>query len=188
MSETSPFRAPDPLVWGRGARTFEMFLEPTCPFSARAFGKMDDLLAKAGEDRLTVRLRLHSQPWHLLSPAVTRAILAASTLPAGKSAAKTVMAAVFAHREEFILKDHCSGPNLDLSIRGVLQRIAQYSGIDLTEPFQIPDLEREMKWHARYSRQNGIHASPTFMIDGLVAADLSSGDPVDIWIQKVGLS
>ena len=36
----------DPLVWGHGPRVFEMFLEPTCPFSAKAFGKLDDLLAQ----------------------------------------------------------------------------------------------------------------------------------------------
>ena len=28
----------DPLVWGHGPRVFEVFLEPTCPFSVKAFG------------------------------------------------------------------------------------------------------------------------------------------------------
>ena len=36
-------------------------LEPTCPFSIRAFGKLEDLLDKAGEDRITVKVRLQSQ-------------------------------------------------------------------------------------------------------------------------------
>ena len=40
----------DPLVWGHGPRIFEMFLEPTCPFSVKAFGKLDDLLEQAGEN------------------------------------------------------------------------------------------------------------------------------------------
>ena len=57
----------DPLAWGRGPRVFEMFLEPTCPFSVKAFGKFDDLLAQAGEDRITIKLRLQSQPWHMYS-------------------------------------------------------------------------------------------------------------------------
>ena len=34
--ETLAWRA-DPLIWGRGPRTFEAFLEPTCPYSAKAF-------------------------------------------------------------------------------------------------------------------------------------------------------
>ena len=38
----SPF---EPLVWGNGKKLFEIFLEPTCPFSARTFFKLDDFLA-----------------------------------------------------------------------------------------------------------------------------------------------
>ena len=48
MKQT-PWHA-DALTWGYGPRLFEVFLEPTCPFSVRAFGKLDDLLAHAGED------------------------------------------------------------------------------------------------------------------------------------------
>ena len=91
----------DPLVWGHGPRVLEMFLEPTCPFSVKAFGKLDDLLGQAGEDQITIKLRLQSQPWHMYSGVIVRCILAASTLECGKAAAKSVMAAVAAHREEF---------------------------------------------------------------------------------------
>src|SRR5437588_3231603 len=91
----------DPLVWGHGPRVFEVFLEPTCPFSIRAFGKLEDLLGKAGEDRISVKVCLQSQAWHMYSGVIVRCILAASTLEGGKTAAKSVMAAVAAHREEF---------------------------------------------------------------------------------------
>lgn len=178
----------DPLVWGHGSRTLEIFFEPTCPYSARAFDKLDELLAQAGEDRLTIRIRLLSQPWHLFSPVVTRAILAASTTAGGKAAAKAVMAAVFAHREEFVLTDHCSGPNLDRSLRGTLNLIERYSGIQISAPFELPGLTSAMTWQARYARQNGIHTTPTFMIDGLVSTDMSSGDSVETWLTKLCLS
>src|ERR1700719_2960044 len=102
----------DPLVWGHGPHVFEVFLEPTCPFSVRAFGKLDDLLSTAGEDRITIKLRLQSQPWHMYSGVIVRCILAASTLEGGKTAAKSVMAAVTAHREEFEFERHCTGPIL----------------------------------------------------------------------------
>jgi protein-disulfide isomerase len=46
----------------------------------------------------------------------------------------------------------------------------------------------EMKWQAKYARQNGIHSTPTFMVDGLVSDSMSSGDSVDEWIAKLGLS
>ena len=175
----------DPLVWGHGPCVFEVFLEPTCPFSAKAFGKLDPLLDQVGEDRLTIKLRLQSQPWHMYSGVIVRCILAASTLANGKAAAKSVMASVAAHREEFEFDRHCSGPNLDTTPNGIIRRIEGYSGLKLAEAFAIPDLDREIKWHCKYARQNGIHVSPTFMIDGLVRADMSSGDSVADWASKL---
>jgi hypothetical protein len=171
----------DPLVWGHGPRVFEAFLEPTCPFSVRAFGKLDDLLGLAGEDRITIKLRLQSQPWHMYSGVIVRCILAASTLAGGKATAKSVMAAVAAHREEFEFERHCRGPNMDATPSDIIARIEGYSGVKLAEAFAIPDLDREITWHCRYARQNGIHVSPTFMIDGLVQVDMSSGDTVAAW-------
>lgn len=175
----------DPLSWGHGPRVFEVFLEPTCPYSARAFGKLDELLALAGEDRITIRIRLQSQPWHMYSGVITRCILAASTLEGGKAAAKAVMAAVAAHREEFEFERHCRGPNMDASPNDIIARIEAYSGIRLAETFAIPDLDREIKWHCRYARQNGIHVSPTFMIDGMVHSDIGSGDAVADWAARL---
>jgi hypothetical protein len=34
-------------------------------------------------------------------------------------------------------------------------------------------------------RGNGIHVSPTFMIDGLIQADMSSGDAVADWVSRL---
>ncbi|MBS0639540.1 MAG: thioredoxin [Proteobacteria bacterium] len=181
---TQTWRA-DPLVWGHGPRVFEAFLEPTCPFSVRAFGKFDALLAQAGEDRMTLKIRLQSQPWHMYSGVITRCILAASTLPEGKEAAKRVMAAVGAHREEFEFERHARGPNMDATPNDIIRRIESYSGVQVAEAFDIPDLDREIKWHCRYARQNGIHVSPTFMIDGLVQSDMGSGDAVESWVEKL---
>ena len=175
----------DPLIWGHGPHVFEVFLEPTCPYSVRAFGKLDDLLAQAGEDRLTVKIVLQSQPWHMYSGVIVRCILAASTLPEGKAAAKAAMAAVAAHREEFEFERHCRGANMSATPNDIIARIEGYSGILVAEAFGIPDLDRAVKWHCRYARQNGIHVSPTFMIDGLVAADVSSGDSVESWLGRV---
>ena len=174
-----------PLVWGHGARTFEVFLEPTCPFSVKTFNKLDALLELVGEENVSVKIRLQSQPWHLFSGVIVRCILAASTLPDGKSAAHKVMKAVADHREEFEFTDHCSGPNMDTTPREIIARIERYSGVQLAAAFAEPELQKEIKWHARYARQNGIHVSPTFMVNGLVQPDLGSGDDVSVWAARI---
>jgi protein-disulfide isomerase len=183
MSQTS-WRA-DPLEWGHGPRAFEVFLEPTCPFSVRAFGKLDELLAEAGKDRITIKLRLQSQPWHMYSGVVTRCVIAASTLPAGKEAAKAVLSAVGAHREEFEFDHHAGGANMKATPDDIIARIEGYSGLKLAAAFAIPNLDREIKWHCKYARQNGIHVSPTFMIDGVVQPNISSGDKVSDWAKHL---
>jgi hypothetical protein len=142
------------------------------------------LLALMGEDRVTVKLRLQSQPWHMYSGVIVRCILAGSTLESGKLAAKSVMAAV-ASRQEFEFDRHRSGPNLDATPNDIIRRIERYSGVKLADAFAIPDLDGEVRWHCKYARQDGIHVSPTFMIDGLVQADVSSGDPVADWVSRL---
>lgn len=112
MSSPSHLNA-QPLVWGHGPRTFEVFLEPTCPFSVRAFNKLDELLDEVGAENVTIKIRLQSQPWHLFSGVIVRCVLAASTLPHGREQAHKVLQAVADHREEFEFTDHCSGPNMN---------------------------------------------------------------------------
>lgn len=177
-----------PLTWGQGPRTFEVFLEPTCPFSVRAFRKLKPLLEQAGKDRLTVKVRLQSQPWHMYSGVLVRCILAASTLDDGADTAWRVMEAIADHREEFEFEHHATGPNLDATPNDIIARLEGYSGVTLAAAFAIPDLDREVKWHCKYARQNGIHVSPTFMVDGLVQSALSSGDSVEQWLAQLKLS
>ena len=95
------------------------------------------------------------------------------------------MATVAAHCTDFEFDNHCSGPNLDTTPNQVIARIERESGVKLSEAFAIPDLDREVKWHCKYARQNGTHVSPTFMIDGLVQAGMSSGDPVSDWTARL---
>lgn len=180
----SEWRA-DPLEWGTGPRIFEAFLEPTCPYSARTFPKLDQVLAEAGEDKITLKIRLHSQPWHMFSAVVMRTVLAASTLPAGKEAAKAVLGAVYAHREEFEFEHHATGPNRDATPNDLIRRIEGYTGLSLMDAFSITGLDKAVRWHCRYARQNGIHVSPSFMVDGLVQSDMSSGDEVADWVARL---
>ena len=113
----------DPIVWGHGPRVFEVFLEPTCPFAIRAFGKLEDLLDKGRRG-----------PHHRQGPPTVAALAhvlgrdralhsGRLDLEGGKTAAKSVMAAVATHREEFEFDHHCSGPNLDATPKDIIRRI-----------------------------------------------------------------
>lgn len=180
-------KEPEPLIWGQGPKLFEIFIEPTCPFSGRAFGKLDTLMQAAGEDRLTLRLWLHSQPWHMFSGVIVRAILAAAAGPGGKDNARRLMAEIFARQPDYEFEDHARGPNMDRTPRQILQSLEAISGLALADAFDARGLQKAVKAHTRYARQNGIHVSPTFMVDGLVQADLGSGDDIGRWLTALDL-
>src|SRR5699024_11767225 len=68
----------------------------------------------------------------------------------------------------------------DRNVTGVqtcaLPIFERYSHVLLGAAFARPELQDVIKWHSKYARQNGIHVSPTFMVNGLVQPDLGSGD------------
>ncbi|WP_421723358.1 DsbA family protein [Bauldia sp.] len=176
-----------PLVLGHGPTELEVFLEPTCPFSKRAFGKFPALLEAAGPERLTIRIRLLSQPWHLYSGVVTRGILAASARDDGTPVALKVIAGVYADREAFEFDDHCRGTNMERTPADILAALSSLAGTDLTEAFCFRTVDRAIRWHTRYARQMGVHESPSFAIDRMVAPRMSSGQSVDEWLKLLGL-
>ena len=178
----------DALTWGHGPTTLDVFLEPTCGHCGRAFGKLPALLEAAGEDQLTVRIFLQSQPWHLFSPVICRAILAAAATDGGKGAAWDIFEKVFAHREDFIATEHCKGANMQVSPVEILSRIKALTGVDLTEQFELKAVTNEMKRHAKIARQNGVHGSPTFIVNGLINDGMGSRDEIGKWLVDLGLA
>ncbi len=171
------------LALGHGPVPLDAFLEPTCPFSKRAFEKFQPLVNAVGADKLTVNIRFVSQPWHLFSPIVTKAILAASATAAGPAAAFRAMEGIYEYRENFEFDDHCRGPNMDRTPSQIVGEIGKLAGIDLTAAFCLESVDRAIRWHARYTRQNGIHSSPSFMIGGLFEAGMSSGQTIEEWTE-----
>ncbi len=177
-----------PIKLGSGELELEIFLEPTCPFSKRAFAKLQPLLSAVGASELTIKIRFLSQPWHLFSAVVTRCILAATTTEGGQEACLKVINTVFENREDFVCQDHCTGPNMTRSPTDILNYISQLSGVDLSEAFELDSVTRAVKWHAKYCRQNGVHSSPSFAINGLVNDAMGSGQSIEEWAQLLGLS
>jgi hypothetical protein len=188
MPTANDTKTPAPLEIGHGPTELEIFLEPTCPFSKKAFGKLAPLAESVGPDRITVKIRFVSQPWHLFSGIVTRTILAASATPGGRETGLAAMRAVYAHREEFEFEDHNSGPNMDRTPNEIIADISRLIGVDLAEAFRYDAVGKALRWHTRYARQNGIHFSPTFVVDRIVNDKMSSGQTIEEWAKAMGLA
>lgn len=177
---------PVDLIWGHGPKKLEIFLEPTCPFCVRASRKLMPLLEHVGEDRLTLQVHLHSQPWHLFSGILVRCVLAAAALPDGRSKAWQTLRTIGDHREEFEFAHHYEGPNMQTTPDELIARLEVYTRLNLATPFRLASVTDAMKAHARYARQNGIHVSPTVMLDGAVDDRFQSGQTVEEWAALLG--
>ncbi|MBN9023745.1 MAG: thioredoxin [Rhizobiales bacterium] len=184
MTTADDVRPVPPLVFGRGPTELEVFLEPTCPFSARAFGKLPALVEAVGEDRLTVRLRFLSQPWHLYSGVICRAILAASAA-GGADTGLAVLGGILTDRDAFEFDHHCRGANMDRTPRDILAAISALAGRDLGDAFCWPTVDRAFRWDVRYGRQMGVHESPSFAIERMVDPKMSSGQSVEEWADRL---
>jgi hypothetical protein len=66
----------------------------------------------------------------------------------------------------------------------IIERIERYSHV-CWRGLCPPGAAGEIKWHCKYARQNGIHVSPTFMVNGLVQPDLGSGDDISVWAARI---
>ena len=144
------------------------------------------MVAAAGETELTVKIRFLSQPWHLFSAVVTRCVLAAAAA-GGQEAGLNALGKVFENREDFVCTDHCSGPNLNRSPADVVNHVANLSGMDFSAAFEQDEVTDAVKWHAKYTRQNGVHVSPTFAVNGLLNHSMSSGQSIEEWMELLGL-
>ena len=188
MTGAQDAKSPEPIELGHGRVELEVFLEPTCPFSKRAFGKLQPLLDAVGEDKLTIKIRFVSQPWHLFSGIVTRCILAATATEGGKQAGLSAMNAVFDHREEFEFEDHCSGPNMERTPAQIIAHISKLTGIDIADAFKLKSVDQALRWHTKYTRQTGVHVSPTFAVNRLINNNMGSGQSIEDWSKELGLA
>lgn len=180
-------QTPAPLELGHGPLELEIFLEPTCPFSKRAFEKLQPLVERVGADRLSIKIRFVSQPWHLFSGVVTRAILAATATPGGKEAGFSAISAVYDHREDFEFEEHCAGPNMHRTPAEIIAQLSALTGIELAEPFRLKSVGDALRLHTKYSRQNGVHVSPTFSVNRIINNAMGSGQTVEEWAKELGL-
>ncbi|KAI0322509.1 thioredoxin-like protein [Amylostereum chailletii] len=184
------------IVAGRSdaPHTLEVFLDYVCPFSAKLTRALDSVvkpLVDAGgqyDGKVKVIFRNQVQPWHATSTFVHEASLAASRAAPEKFWSFTVT--LMNRQEEFY--DGPTSTLTALQIREKLADVATEAGITGDKLAQFKDLltlkgsgnggidvTDDLKYTIKFSRQNGIHVSPTVLWDGLVANEVSSG-----WLEK----
>jgi len=168
--------------------TLELFLDYNCPFSAKTARTVDNiirpLISQDGkyQGKVKVIFRIQVQPWHAGSIYATEAGLAMLRLSPKDFWAYS--RSLFDNQE-----DYYDLAILDLSARQIREKLGSLASQLLTaiEVDQFVDLltikghpnggvavSDDLKSTVKFSRQNGIHVSPTALWDGIIANEISS--------------
>ncbi|EIW61601.1 uncharacterized protein TRAVEDRAFT_35090 [Trametes versicolor FP-101664 SS1] len=168
--------------------TLDVFLDYVCPFSAKIALAIDSVLkplfAPGGkyDGKVKVIFRNQVQPWHASSTFVHEAGLAVARV-APEEFWKFSLALFASQRDYFDIPTSTLTPT---EIREKLTTlVAESVSEDKAAPFKdlvtlktTPnggvDVTEDLKYTIKFSRQNGIHVSPTVLWDGLIANEISS--------------
>ncbi|TFK94259.1 hypothetical protein K466DRAFT_561218 [Polyporus arcularius HHB13444] len=168
--------------------TLEVFLDYVCPFSAKISLAIDSVLrplfAPGGkyDGKVKVIFRNQVQPWHGSSTFVHEAGIAVARI-APEDFWKFSLALFKRQGEYFDIPTSTLTP---VQIRENLAKlVAETIGADKAAQFgdlltlkSTPNggvaVTDDLKYTIKYSRQNGIHVSPTVLWDGLIANEVSS--------------
>ncbi|KAF8549698.1 hypothetical protein OG21DRAFT_560920 [Imleria badia] len=169
--------------------TLDVFLDYVCPFSAKISRTIDSVLKpwfdKGGKYYGKVKLivRLQVQPWHASSTLTHEAALA--VVRASPDNFWVFSRKLFDEQENFF--DIPSSTLTPLQIREKLVDIADSVIQDKGKVEEFKELLKlkgspnggvavtdDLKYTIKFSRQNGVHVSPTALWDGLIANEISS--------------
>ncbi|THG93849.1 hypothetical protein EW026_g7498 [Hermanssonia centrifuga] len=187
-----PSLAPLVIMGDRNApHTLDVFsVDYVCPFSKKLATTLDQvvkpLLAEGGEyaGKAKVIFRNHPQPWHASSTFVHEAGLALVRIAPLKFWAFSL--ALFDHQDDYfdqptskLTPDAIRNKLADLAVNTLVIGEDDRQGfLDLLTPSSTPNggvaVTDDLKYTIKFGRQNGIHVSPTVLLDGLVANEISS--------------
>lgn len=184
-------------VRGTGPIVIEIWLDYVCPFSAKIFFKLHneviDEVEKQYPNRFSWVFQHQVQPWHPQSTLTHEAAITLGLLEPKQF--WNYSKVLFEHIEDFY-----DDKVVDKSRSAIIKDLAVLSeevGIDSAKLLKILSTPNEggknggypatfdLKQFVKLGRQNGIHVSPTVLIDGLAAADVSSSWETSQWLEKL---
>lgn len=176
--------------------SIEIYLDYVCPYSVKIYKKLrTTIIPKINElypNKFTFIFRHQIQPWHPSSTLVHEAAIAVSLIAPEKF--WEFSDALFDHSEEYYDEPLYNESRKETYVR--LAKLAQDSvGVEpekFLELVSIPAesgnkgnfLAPDVKYFIKQARQNGIHVSPTVVINGVTDSSIESSTELDVWVEK----
>ncbi|KAJ1830239.1 hypothetical protein IWW55_006368 [Coemansia sp. RSA 2706] len=178
-----------------GPHTLEVFLDFACPFSAKMWATLRTELIphiSAASTPVSVLFRHQVQPWHPVSTLMHEASLAVEKLSPANFA--LFADALFARQREFFDEAtvNCTRTEIYKMLADVA--LAVNAVDDRQQLLQLLDIQasdaprnagnavtNDLKYHIKLARAQGIHVSPTVVLDGIRDDGVSSSWTLEQW-------
>ncbi|KAJ1814758.1 hypothetical protein LPJ75_002632 [Coemansia sp. RSA 2598] len=179
-----------------GPHTLEIFLDYTCPFSAKIWRALQSQVLPWLETQpVTVIFRHQVQPWHPNSTLLHEAALAVEKI--NPSAFALYSTALFDKQKQFFDETTANQSRTEMykqlallatSVNAVNDSVAVLQMLDV-QPVATADEARnagnavtsDLKYHIKLARAQGIHVSPTVVLDGIRDDGVSSSWGLEQW-------
>eukprot|EP00618_Florenciella_parvula_P019380 CAMPEP_0119517262 /NCGR_PEP_ID=MMETSP1344-20130328/34205_1 /TAXON_ID=236787 /ORGANISM="Florenciella parvula, Strain CCMP2471" /LENGTH=209 /DNA_ID=CAMNT_0007554835 /DNA_START=57 /DNA_END=686 /DNA_ORIENTATION=+ len=186
----------------RPTLVIECFLDLCCPFSKKMFVALTTQVLNAGPDKFGGQVELVfqnvPQPWHAQSSYMHEVALAVSLV--NEAAFYPAVSAIFEAQTDFFddkvmdkTRSQVYSDLIDvvvpaLAAAGFAEVTADAIGEKLAltgEGNSGSAVTLPMKWAIKYHRLRSIHVTPTVLVNGIEAPDISSGWTGEQWDEKI---
>lgn len=174
----------------------EAWYDFACPFSAKSFLTLTREVLPAAEAKAPGGVQFlhyqYPQPWHAPGAYAAEVSLAVEVVDPSKYLSTCQY---FFERQQELVFDCIS---YDLTRSEMYSRLAvaasEASGVDPaavlehvaflgTSPNAGNAVGQLMKWYVKHGRKNGIHVTPTVLVNGIEEPSISSGWTPDAWAE-----
>ncbi|CEP10277.1 hypothetical protein [Parasitella parasitica] len=173
--------------------TIEFYLDYVCPFSAKIYKKLRKdvwpYVERAYPDKFQFVFRQQIQPWHASSTIVHEAAIAVEKIDSKKFF--EFSDALFAKQQDYF--DEALENKTRRQTAESLAKLAGAVGVPAVKVLELicngtdepknhgNKVTNDLKLCIKIGRQNGIHVSPTVLIDGIRDDSVSSGWEINQW-------
>ncbi|KAK4521951.1 uncharacterized protein ATC70_004490 [Mucor velutinosus] len=173
--------------------TLEFYLDYVCPFSAKIYKKLREevwpFVESTYPDKFQFIFRQQVQPWHASSTIVHEAAIAVEKIDNKKFF--EFSDALFANQKEYF--DEALENKTRRETAESLAKLAEQVGVPSAKVLELisngtgepknhgNQVSNDLKLCIKIGRQNGIHVSPTVLVDGIKDDSVSSGWELNQW-------
>jgi len=174
----------------------EAWYDFACPFSATSFLMLTEevlpLYAQKAPGKIQFLHYQYPQPWHAPGAYAAEVSLAVEAV---NPSCYLPTCQYFFRKQAELAFDCVSYDRTRSAMYSILaSAAAEASGVDAASVLQkvqflgtSPNAGNEMgqlvKWYAKHGRKNGIHVTPTVLVNGIEEPSISSGWSLDAWTE-----